>query len=339
MIITRERFVTPSGLAATILREETGRAPHRDAERHWLTVTSESVEARMYVDLLTPRLLDLALQQHEGLLQFENVREVIVLLAVISHLGTLGDLPTDNHGNRVLRITPSDAIQLLKGAPLDDRSIRRFLARRLYDHYTRSDLNTWELIDEFDVATCGSTVSDVLRNARLLEAEGYIRIGLDAPNGFEAMPTARLVREVEKFGAAQEDSVNERDYLGALAAYTSLSPHREALTLEYGRYVTATSTTELESVFRAVAPVVEAIVKETLRANGSRRHHSSLGPAISDLKNRGVGGPGLWMQLDHVLSFPRDLTEHGLPLPVSVLRIACANAFELVPQLASLQPR
>ena len=59
---------------------------------------------------------------------------------------------------------------------------------------------------------------------------------------------------------------------------------------------------------------------------------------IGELVRRRLGSVGLWSQLNHILSFGRELTEHGEELPEPVLRIACENAFELVPQLAALFP-
>jgi hypothetical protein len=44
-------------------------------------------------------------------------------------------------------------------------------------------------------------------------------------------------------------------------------------------------------------------------------------------------------QLNHVLKFGRDLTQHGAAMPEPVLRIAAQNLFELAPQLAALFPR
>lgn len=58
-----------------------------------------------------------------------------------------------------------------------------------------------------------------------------------------------------------------------------------------------------------------------------------------DLQSRGVASPALLSQLNHILKFARDLSQHGESLPQAVLRIACENAFELIPQLAALWPR
>jgi hypothetical protein len=57
---------------------------------------------------------------------------------------------------------------------------------------------------------------------------------------------------------------------------------------------------------------------------------------IGELQAKNVAGIALISQLDHVLKFGRDLAQHGQAMPLAVLRIACENAFELVPQLAAL---
>ncbi len=108
---------------------------------------------------------------------------------------------------------------------------------------------------------------------------------------------------------------------------------------KFQRYSTAVTHQELESVFRAVAPLVEAVLKQLLKSKGSKHEHSSLGPAIADLHQRGIGGKPLWSQLNHILKFARDLEGHGASLPDPVLRIACENSFGLIPQLAALFPR
>jgi len=152
----------------------------------------------------------------------------------------------------------------------------------------------------------------------------------------ELVGKTALVRDVERFGAAHEDATSAVDYAAALSAYPTIASVMPAILAERRRYDVANTETELMSVFRAVPPLVETVVRELLVNLGSKRDHSTLGPMIADLKGRGVGGVGLWSQLEYVLKFGRDLAQHGTALPLAVLRIACENAFELVPQVAVL---
>jgi hypothetical protein len=293
---------------------------------------------RVCVMLLSPGLMNSALQQN-GLPALDVVQNKLVFMAVLQNLDGLPGFPVDEHGNLILELSSSAAVRVLTPLRTPDRSIRRFIVRRMHDEFSRATLNNPVWFDDLDLAICGASVQDFLRNAQLLEQEGYLHIGSSAPNGFEATPTAKLVRDVERHGAAKDDVVTDADYLGAITSYPAVAAYEDTIRLEYQRFVSATSPLELISVFRSIAPVVEAIVMDLLKARGSVTDHGTLGPAIADLQNRGIGDAALYAQLSHILKFGRDLAQHGVSLPDSVLRIAAANAFELVPQLAALFPR
>jgi len=128
------------------------------------------------------------------------------------------------------------------------------------------------------------------------------------------------------------------EYQARVLAYPGLRAYAESLVIERSRLVVAQSLPELESVFRATAPTIESIARDLLVAHGSARDLSTLGPIIAEIQSRGLGGVPLLSQLNHVLKFGRDLSEHGHSVPEPVLRIACENAFELAPQLGSLFP-
>lgn len=251
-------------------------------------------------------------------------------------LGPQASLQTDKHGNRIVEVEADEAVEMLSGPPQSDRAIRRFIARRVHDSYSRSTLKTPVVIDDIDFAILGATATDFIRNSQLLEAESYIEISSTSPTSVTIRPTAKLVRDVERYGAVKEDVVSQLDYLGVVTAYPAIARFLPVIDLEYRRYSLALSPIELESVFKAIAPLVEDIVKDLLRSHGSTALHSTLGPAISEMRERGLGGISITSQLSYVLKFSRDLAQHGVNLPLPVLRIACENAFEVIPQLAAL---
>lgn len=236
---------------------------------------------------------------------FEQRKQQLGILAVLENLDGVTDLPADPYGNRQIEVGSEDATRLLNGPKLSDRQIRRFLARRIYDAYSRSSLQSECVIDEFDVTICGATPMDLLRNAQLLEEEGYLRIGEIAGSQIAIVPRAKLIREVERYGAAREDAAEESDICSALTAYPELKKHETAILLEYRRYAAARTAVELESVFRAIAPVVEEVVKDVLRSAGSAAQHPALGPGINELRQRSMGNVALWAQLSHILKFAR----------------------------------
>jgi hypothetical protein len=136
----------------------------------------------------------------------------------------------------------------------------------------------------------------------------------------------------------QHDSVDAQAYVEQINSLTALADHAVAIRQEYQRFLLATSSAELTSVFRALTPTVEAVLKNLLAAHGSRRVHPSLGTVIAELRERSIGGIGFITQVDHILRFGRDLAQHGNDIPVPVLRLACENAFQLVLQAANLYP-
>jgi hypothetical protein len=270
---------------------------------------------------------------------FEESKLRLATLALLDNLDGLSELPPDPHGNRRIFVGSEDVATILERPRQSDREIRRFLARRLYDAYSRGILRDTIVIDAMDMAVCGASLIDFLRNGQLLEEEAYLFIRSNTPDSVSIEPRAKLIREVERYGATREDAAGEADFLASVSAYPSLARVKGALSLEYGRYSTARTALELESVFKAVAPVVEDMVKDLLTANGSEATYPGLGPAINALRGRGLGNVALYAELSHVLKFARDLASHGAQLSEPVLRIACENCFQLVPQLGALYAR
>jgi hypothetical protein len=338
MADTDKRFVTRSGLAADILFEGEQKAALRDVWECWYTIdTTDGVRERACVELVAPILVGAHLEA-KGLGTFEGLKRRLSLLAVLDNLDGLSELPSDPHGNRRIEVDANAAEALLRRPKLSDRELRRFLSRRIYDLYSRHTLSQSFAIDAFDCLIAGASETDLLRNMQVLEEEGYLDIVSTSPGLVVVRATAKFVREVERYGAPKEDAASGYDLLAALPSYPRLTPWTPTIKLEYGRYSSAQSAIELASVFRALAPTVEAIVKDILVANGVRSAPDKLGPCINALRQHPLGNIGLWSQLSHVLKFGRDLEEHGSPLPEPVLRVACENCFSLILQLGALYP-
>ena len=252
-----QRYVTRSGLTAMLLFEGEQKSPHRDAWDRWYTAwTADETKERVCVRFLSPGLMDMHLHSL-GRGGFEQNKANLGLLAVLDNFDGLAELPADPHGNRVIEIRSEDAAQLLDPPKQSDREIRRFLTRRIYDAFSRSTLTTPCAIRTLDALICGASLDDLLRNAQLLEEEGYLKIEATAPDGLAILPRAKLIREVERYGASREDAAEEADILAAIGAYAGIRRHEGAISLEYRRYAAARTAVELESVFRALAPIVE----------------------------------------------------------------------------------
>lgn len=78
-------------------------------------------------------------------------------------------------------------------------------------------------LDAIDQLITGARWIDLERNVGVLLAEGYLSDVASTLGDPLWQVTVKLVREVERFGAAREDVVAERDYPAALRAYAVLS--------------------------------------------------------------------------------------------------------------------
>ena len=336
----RNHFLTPSGTTVSAWVIGMGQVPGRDAEQVVLQVSSSGFATRkVSVILDAPPLIHVALQQTYSIPLTEPAKKTMALVATLDAIDQDPASPADPAQPWTIEVGAERAVGLLHRAKLSDRALRRYIARRTYDLFRRSTLDSGFTFDDMDLLTTGGELTDLKRNCQVLAEEGYLKLMRDEPPKLVVGPTAKLVRAVELYGAAPEDVVSERDYAAALAAYSVLRGQTESLLLERRRFDVARTPTELVSVFRAVAPTVEAIVRGLLKAHRSTKADATLGPMIGEMVSRRLGSVGLWSQLNHILSFGRDLTEHGEELPEPVLRIACENAFELVPQLGALFPQ
>lgn len=261
--------------------------------------------------------------------------EVVALLALIYALDSDLEFLADR-SNRILDVNDALVARLLSFRPPGDRAIRRFLARWVYNVYARNTLDVQVPVERVDALILGCSRTDLERNAGLLVAEGYLLAGESFVGGSTYKPTPRLIREVERYGAVREDVSSERDYPATLQAYPILAEYREAILAEWNRFATARSEVELASIFRALAPLVEAVLRRVLSTYGSTKAKANLGPMISDLEQRNLGNRGLWSRLNHIVSFARDLAEHGEAVSEPALRVACDEAFDLIPQLSAL---
>lgn len=224
---------------------------------------------------------------------------------------------------------------------ISDKALRRYLALRLYLLWKKGSFDDYLQFGPTDVALTGAGPEAFLRNLQVFEQEGYVELNRTYGagfSGFEARATARLVRDVEDHGAAQADVESQEDFNARIEGLDSLAPDRASIVAERQRYEVAQTTEEVASVFRAVMPVLEGVVRRLLRAHGSNKEHGTLGPMIGELHQRSIGTRGLWSQLNAVLNNGRDISLHGEELPVAVLRFACESGFELFPQLGQLFP-
>ncbi len=337
--MARDRFVTLSGQGLQVVPYREGQVPDSDALGLYYEVTDASGSlSRVCVEFRTPETTDVELHQ-KRLGSFQNEKSRLAVFAILD--GVEENDPALGAPGPVKRIViePLVAVELLDRPKAHDRDIRRYIARRVHDMCSRSTLDVPVPFDEDDFRYLGAQYADFVRCAQVLEEEKYLKIySTGFPDGLKVTETARLVRDVERYGAAREDVKSDQDYSATLRAWPRLALHAAALSGERTRYATATSEVELLSVFRATAPIVEAIVRELLTSHGSAKSYAGLGSMIGDLHALKIAPLAILSQLDHVLKFGRDVTEHGHSLPVPVLRIACENAFELPPQLAALFP-
>lgn len=224
---------------------------------------------------------------------------------------------------------------------VSDKALRRYIARRLYLVWENASFDDYLRFGPTDIALTGANSEAFLRNLQLLEQEGYVDMSRtfgSGFSGFEARGTADLVREVERHGAAGADVESQGDFNARIEGLGSLSPERASIAAERQRYENAQTPEELASVFRAVVPLLEGVVRRLLRAHGSDKEYGTLGPMIGELRQRTIGTRGLWSQLNAVLNNGRDISLHGEELPVAVLRIVTESCFELLPQLGQLFP-
>jgi hypothetical protein len=336
--VSSNTYFSSSGTQVVVTpRGDEERVPGRDAVKVWLDVSVENgpntVVPIVYV---IPDLLASDLQKNE-LPAFSIMKNDLGTLRVLEAIETVPELELGV--GTPLEIGESEMKSLLGRPKASDREVRRYIARKAHAIFARTHLENATVFEQIDFLILGGKRIDVLRNAQLLQQENYLSIIERGHTTVAVVPRAPLIREVERYGAAKPDAGTDIDYSAALSAYPVLAQWKTTLLLERQRYDLASTPIELQSVFRAVAPSVEAIAKQLLKDAGSKRSHASLGPVIGELQERRIGGVPLWTQLNHVLKFGRDLEEHGTTLPEPVLRIACANAFELVPQLASLMPQ
>jgi hypothetical protein len=286
----------------------------------------------------SPRLTNFLLE-HEGQEPLDQRgRRDLTLLAVLRAVQEDEDFFSSRDP---ITIDGEELQRLREPRTISDQSLRRYIARKLYLLWSEETFNAYAEFGSVDAALTGAGARDFLRNLQVLAQEGYADLEETMDPGFPgfmARGTAKLVRHVERYGAAREDVENPEDYGARLRAVPALARHAELLLLQRGRLAAAGRPEEIVSVFRAVMPTVEAIVRDLLRAAGDGREHSSLGPMIASLRNRGVGDRGVWAQLATIKNSARDIDLHGQELPMSVLRIATEVSFELAPQLGLLFP-
>ena len=328
-------FVTTSGTSVHIMPTYSGYIPNMDAvQNSFVVATSTGSPTKINVIFPTPPIITDALKKEAGI-SFDSAREELAILSLLSEIDNSPNLFQEKKTSYEIFADVPNLLRNIHRDKISDRDMRRYVVRKVYDHYSRTTLTDPLSFGQMDFWITGAEEVDFLRNIEVLAEEGYLRI---FDKQLKLTGTAKLVREFEKYGAAREDAIAQKDYEAILKNYAVLDAYAAQLRLEYRRYTSAINPHELVSVFRAVAPLVENLLRELLKTRGSSKEFTSIGPMISELQQRNLGSVGLYSQLNHILKFSRDLAEHGITVSEPVLRIACENAFELVPQIASLFP-
>jgi hypothetical protein len=332
----REYFFTPGGSSAKLLVVSEGSIAGRDAIGIVIHLAVGEVIRKVLVAIdpfINPDIVkapggqDAVVDPHP--------RQALAILAVLDALDTDSAFGS-NSGNTTLEVNSDRAKTLASKPHPSDRDIRRYLARLVYTVYSNGSLESTVTLDRMDELITGARRIDLERNVGVLMAECYLSDEYQTMGDDSLAATVKLVREVERFGAAKDDVVSERDYAATIDAHPILAVDRTALLHEWTRFGVARTEAELVSVFRALAPLVESILRPVLATHGSKKSDSSLGPMIGDLEARKLGNRAIWSRLNHVVLFGRNLTEHGDSLSEPALRMACENAFDLVPQIAAL---
>jgi len=328
-------FITTSGTSVHVNPIHAGPAPNRDAVQNSFVVTT-ATGSPIQIDVIfpTPPIVTDALKTRAGI-SFDSAREDLAILSLLSEIDNSPNLFQEKQPSYEILADAPTLLKSLHRGKISDRDMRRYIVRKVYAHYSRTTLREPVTFEQVDFWITGANDTDFFRNIQVLVEEDYLRI---VRGHLDVRGTAKLVREFEKYGAAKEDAIAQQDYEAILKNYSVLNSYADPLKLEHRRYTSAITPHELISVFRAIAPLVENLLRDLLKVRGSAREFSSIGPMISELQQRNLGSVGLYSQLNHILKFSRDLAEHGIDISEPVLRIACENAFELVPQIASLFP-
>lgn len=343
MALNREHFVTTSGSTVGIQHLEDFAPRNRDAVASSFEVSTPSLTShRVNVVFGQPPLIERALRDSVNQEFDEDLRHTLGATAILDAAEQNPEFLTAGSSQpEEIFVNAETATAFFEtGRALSDQELRRFIARRAYQTFLHHSLRAPFSLDEVDQLVTGARLTDFRRNLELLLDEDYLEPVADgvAQRGGPVRATAILVREVEAYGSARADAVTQENYAARLDGYEALSDRRRAFLDERQRYEIAGTPEELHSVFRALAPMVEDLTRDLLRADGSGKEYESLGPMIGDLRERSIGSRTLWDRLNHVLKFPRDLAGHGHELSAPVLRIACENAFDLAPMLAAQFP-
>lgn len=334
-LMVRKLFLTPGGSELWIALGDIVTPQGKDG--HCVPAVINHVSGTKDIRVCFDRLVRLDSVSEERNPEAEtdgDAWEVLAVLAIIDYVDSDPESLEDNH-KAVLLVDHDLAFRIINRSSMSDRDLRRFIARWVYTVYSHQTLSVRIAFSRIDELITGCSALAIERNVGVLVAEQYLTYGEVKRNG-TVSPTVKLVREVERYGAAKEDAVAEHDYSASLRAYPILAGHRDGIVMEWERYSTARTATELVSVFRALVPYVEAILGDVLHSHGSKKAAATLAPMITDLQRRQLADRGLLSKLNHIIVFARDLALHGASTPEPVLRIACENAFGLIPQIAAL---
>lgn len=339
----RERFLTSFGAVVRIEHRGHGPLSESGGVEERLRVSGAGRARSLLVRYEEPEAVEAPLREERGTRLDDATRHVFSVAAAVEAVEDDPDVFDGSGEPLELSMAAADVLGILRRPRLDDRPLRRYIARRLYHHWARFGADRPARPDRVDYLVTGAGPKDFARNAGLLEREGYLEVRRAAEGeSLDIRPTALLIREVERRGGPRADVTSGEDYEDRLSLYAPLVDVREPLALGHGRYVRATTAAELAAVFRTVAPVVETLLRDVLQAHGSRRSYRGMAPILRDLKKRNVGDRRLRGLANHVHGFTGELErrERGDDHPTEgELRIACENSFELVPRIAALADR
>ncbi len=260
---------------------------------------------------------------------------MVAVLAAIDQDPAFFDPATQSYD---IEIGPGNVAGFCDRPRLSDQELRRYIARRVYDEYSRGDMDVLVGFGEMDLWLTGNQAQDFLRNTQVLEAEGYLRMHRAMGVGnFDAQPTARLVRDVERYGSAREDAISSGDYESLVRSSPTLVRRFDSIMLEHRAVFPCSNTRRARVRIPCHCTASGRCASRGIEGKGATRDLPTLGTMISELQQRRLDGVHIYSQLNRILKFARDLEQHGAQLPMSVLRIAAANAFELLPQVANIQ--
>jgi hypothetical protein len=184
----REYFITRSGLRVRLEWDMDDPSPprfSRQAAVHIYVEGSPKYE-RVIIELkdFTKLKVQLA-SQYQIDLGVEEEYRALVCLAALHAAEKLDTYPRHEGGSVRASFELKDLMPVIQPVRLQDRELRVYLARRIYDEVSRQTLSDPVNIDSLDFAISGAKIDDFVRAAQILEEEGRtwrLRTATGAPS-------------------------------------------------------------------------------------------------------------------------------------------------------------